>query len=261
MSYLAVLEAVRARLEGNSPKYVPPFPGSERLKLWEAENPERASAIKNGSAKVAARYTSSTNAKINLGGLKTATEVPIFLFNQEGNYSSQIYPCFTYEVIDFTPRYEEYVQTDLEAGSEFYTREIMTSAEEVVDADGTSLGSSPRLVEKRLVEHPFDILVEIRAFAKDPIMSAEMTSYVYDRFVPRGYIRVPQKDGSYRSWDMLYSSFSDLDRRAAVQEGTPGVTREYAKAWTYKVEGYLDNTDQTVLVHRNRSRSLGLEKV
>jgi hypothetical protein len=43
-----------------------------------------------------------------------------------------------------------------------------------------------------------------------------------------------------------------------VRAGTPGVKREYCKVWTYRVEGYLDNSDMAEFVNMIRSREIAV---
>jgi hypothetical protein len=101
-----------------------------------------------------------------------------------------------------------------------------------------------------------DIMVEIRVYANDQVISSLLVDYIYTTFPPRCFIRVPQKDGTFRSWDMTFESYHDMDKREAVRSGTPGVQREYAKVFTYKVEGYFDNTDTARIVNVVRSSKI-----
>lgn len=240
MSYLSVLRAVQARLQGESFFHVPPFPG-----------PDLDGAM--GRVSVAQEFR-TVNVAVAL-----TLQVPLLFFGVEGARTNVVYPSLSYEIIDYTPRYDEYVHSDLEYGGDVYREEIAASAETVLDS-GTDLGASPRMFRERALEHPMDILVEIRAHADDPVVSALLVEYVYDRFPPRHFIRVPMKDGSHKSWDMLFVNYQDLDQREAVRAGLPGVEREYAKAWTYKVEGYFDNTDTAVLRNTVRKRSFVLHR-
>lgn len=250
MSYLAVEEAVRARLLGNPPGYVPPYPLPTVLQEREHEQPSRVDDG-DGTVEIPAEYNTKAVVPDTIVGI----EVPVYKFDVDGHYWKQNYPCLTYEVIGVLPRYTEFLYSNIAYGGEVYVEDVLPSRETVVDnVDDTDLGEGAGMFYVREVEHPFDILVEVRAYSRVLTYSAVLTSYVYRVLEPRGFLRVPHKDGTYRSWDMLFQSFADLDKREAVASGTPGVEREYAKVWTYVVEGYLDNTDTRTLVHRTRSR-------
>jgi hypothetical protein len=135
---------------------------------------------------------------------------------------------------------------------------IEHSSDDVV-LHGTDLGSMPRMSRTRAVMTPCDYLVEIRAYAMDVYQSAVLMKYVYERFPPRHFLRVPMIDGTHRSWDLIFREYKDLDKREAVIDQRIGVHREYAMVWTYLVEGYMDNTDTTKLVNLVRGYTLGLE--
>lgn len=250
MPYLGVMEAVRARLEGNDPKYVAQLP--DILKNWDHEQPDRNEGI-NQEALVDAFLRSDRFAYVG------RMRVPIYFFDIEGARFEGIYPSLSYEILDITPRYNEFIyQSDQYRGDE-YNIPIQTTRQDVTDnIDGTDLGVYPRAIYRRAVEHPMDIMVELRCYANDPIISALLVEYIYNVFPPRYFIRVPQKDGSYRDWDVLFENYRDIDKRTAVRAGTPGVQREYAKVFTYRVEGYMDNTDTTDMVNLIRKRDINI---
>ena len=251
MPYLGVLEAVRARLEGNSPNFVPPIP--DIASNWDHEQPDRIEGV-NQQAIVDAYLRQDRFAYV--GRLK----VPIYLFDIEGQQFDTIYPSLTYEILDVVPRYRNFIFQSSTTQEDVYEIPVETTTQPVIDQDGNFLGNYPRAIRTRLVEHPLDILFEVRAYANDPIISALLVEYVYTIFPPRYYIKVPMKDGSNRSWDVLFENYRDLDKREAVRAGTPGVQREYAKVWTYRVEGYFDNTDTTDIVNVVRKQKLSVHK-
>lgn len=249
MAYLGTLEAIRARLEGNDPLFVPPLP--EIPPDFDSTVPSREAGI-NTPALVDAFLRQDRFAKV------AQTKVPIYLFDIEGGRFDRIYPSFTFEILDAIPRYDEFIfQSDSYQGDR-YQIPVHNSLKDI-SIDGIDQGLQPRMVRTRDVEHPLDIMIEIRAYAKDPLLSAMQVQHIYNILPPRGFLRVPMQDGSFRSWDMLFEHYRDLDKREAVRSGTPGVEREYAKVWTYRVEGYFDNTDTTVLQNVINKRSLNLE--
>lgn len=255
MNYISVLESVRARLAGNSPKYVPPFPNLEHL--TQRREAERTGPFKGGTTRVVPGAKSQSVAKLVFGNV--TQEVPIFEFDTNGKYHTLDHPSLTYNILAVTPRYKEFVWSDHDyGGADVYQEELLHSKEPVLDVDGETI-DVPVLMRTRPVEHPFDILVEIRAIASGPTEAAAawLVQYVYERFPPRGYIRVPQMDGSYRSWDMLYVNFDDRDSRSY----TIADEREYGKVWTYTVEGYLDNTDLTRLEQRSKSVTINTTRI
>lgn len=253
MSYIGALAAVRSRLLGKEFSFVPPYPEMEDLAVWLQEhNATLDNAI--GTASVA------SDDKSNRITLTNKLQVPVFYFGPEGSRERLIYPSLSYEIIDFTPRFTEYLYNSPTYRGEDYKIPFPGSEEIVYDGD-VNLGSHARMITRRPIEQPFDFMVELRSYSTDPVESAMLVSYVYSQFEPRGYLRVPMKDGTYRSWDMLFSSFQDLDTREAVRAASPGIVREYSKVWTYKIEGYLDNTDLAALENLVRKRTLSTNHV
>jgi hypothetical protein len=236
------MESVRARLEGHPPTFVPAMPAQS----LDHETPGTSTPATVDGYLRKDSYT-------QIGQLR----VPIFLFDVSGANWNNVYPSITFEILDIHPRFDESAifQSASYLGDMWQTP-IPESIGEVIDNDGTRMGWFPRMESRRAVEHPLNILFETRVYAKDPILSALLVQYIYDVFPPRHFIRVPQKDGTYRDWDLLWQAYSDLDRRQAVRSDTPGVEREYAKVITYRVEGYFDNTDTAELVNLVQGRSI-----
>ena len=253
MSYLGVLEAVRARLLGNDPKFVPSFPVPEVAQKRREEQP--LGTVHKKSTIVNAEYNTSDVVPKRIIGF----EVPVYEFDVSGRYWAQNYASLTYDVTDFSPRYTEHVENPAGyGGRDAYCFPVAGTSTTVTDGDGNVLGEASDLYRQRPVEAPFDITIEVRAYAKDKVQATLLVDYVYTRMGTRGFLRVPYRDGSYRSWDMIHQDYQDLDKREAVRAGTPGLEREYAKVWTYVIEGYLDNTDSTQLVHRTQQRIIQL---
>lgn len=245
MAYLGIVEAVLARLQGKDKSFVPTLP----------ELPQH---IISGSAELDSQLR--PHSQVNIARI----DVPIYHFDPSGRDTKDIRPCFTFDVMSMVPRYDGFV-FDSKAYQGDYAREkVQHSKTEIadVDAEGETTVLTGTLMEKRrAVMHPYDVLIEIQAIADDDVISALMVEHVYHNvFNPRDFIRVPMKDGSYRSWDVIFQDFKDLDSRQAVRAGTPGVERSYAKVWTYKIEGFLDNTDRSELVNVVRSRRLTLTR-
>lgn len=237
MPYLATVEAIKARLQGKHPKYVAPLP--DLPKEWDFESPDNSVGVEI-PAKLPIALKPSAYTRVS------TVDVPIYFFDNEGARFEKIYPSFSYEILDVPPRYNEYIYMSPSYKGDRYQIDQESPQAQLYDTDGTDLGVSKRLALVRDVEQPIDIIFEIRAYSKDPILSALMVEYIYKHFQPRDFIRVMQKDGTHRSWDMFFKTYHDMDKREAVRSGTPGVEREYCKVWTYSVEGYMDNTDEAL---------------
>ncbi len=245
MAYLGVIEAVRSRLEGNDPKYVPPYPG-----MPPKAGPDlRPAGATSGFSDVLMFLQRETS--VNIGGKLT---IPVHFGGTEGAETGNVYPSFAFEIVDYSPRYEEALYSSPTYGGERYVVPVATSTEEVFD-ETTSLGFSPRMARVRELEHPFDVLVEVRCYSKEPFETAALVQHIYEVLPPRHFIRIPHKDGSYRSWDLFLMSYRDLDSRAAIKMGIGG-EYEGAKVFTYRVEGYFDNTDKETLINLVRTRKL-----
>jgi hypothetical protein len=251
MAFLGAIEAVRYRLCGGYRLSVPSL--KRMLGEWDRMSPSDALGLQ-AAARVEAHLRRST--KVNISSL----EVPVYFFDPTGQHYKLTYPCLTFDIIGTQPRYAEFVfQSDSYKGDMLQVP-VATSKENVT-VDGEDLGSHPRQARRRQVAHPLNIMIELRSYAKDPLVQSLLESHVYEQFHPRDFLRVPTKDGSYRSWDVIFQGSNELDKRDAVRSGSPGVEREYAKAYTFTIEGYFDNTDTSYLVNLVRTRSLNVEKM
>jgi hypothetical protein len=249
MSFIGTLEAVRHRLEGNPFDSVPSLADVLQSRVGGVS---RLAGLE-GQASAAAALKRTSYSRV------AGVEVPVYWAGLEGREFKRVYPSFTYDVVGTNPRMDAgfVFQSPSYQGDNYLVNEPLAT-ESLVD-DGETVGDYPRAARRREVEHPLDVLVELRAYAANPILLAMLEVHVLTRvFLPRHFLRVPQQDGSYRSWDVLYQDSKDLDQRQAVRAGTPGVEREYGKSWTWKVEGYFDNTDTARLVSLVRERRLDM---
>lgn len=248
MMYLAVLEAIRHRLEGADPQSVPALPDVYGDLASMPLDMDGSSTVQR------------TNAAIDRMSHVTVgrAPVPIYYFSTKGEPWHGQYPSMTFEMLDVTPRFDDtriYHSPKYSGGA--YLLPLKHSAEQV-SLDGVDLGQLPRLAKRRPIEEPYDFMFEIRALADNPTTSAMLVRHIYKCFPPRHYIRVPMMDGSYRSWDMQFKSYKDLDLDMTLVARQGGVVREYSKVFTYVVEGYSDTTDETQVVNLIRSRQIEL---
>ena len=243
MAYLGVIEAVLSRLQGYPRERVPELPQQpdQYLTRW--------TEVDSGLKKLA--ETTVVN-----------VQVPIYYLDPSGRELDELLPASTFNMIGVTPRFapgENVFNSKMYAGDTAY-EDVAETKETITYTDGVALtGAVMRRV--RPVQHPFDFLVEIHALADSELMSALLLDHLYGKvFSPRDFIRVPMKDGSYRSWDMIFRGAQDLDSRRAVRSGSPGTERLYDKVWTYLIEGYLDNTDTTFLMNVTKKRTVSVTK-
>ena len=244
--YLGVIEAILSRLQGNPRSFVPFLP----------EHPTRqlSGNIAGMNTDIRAKGT------VNL----VSRNIPIFFIDPSGRDMSDLWPSFTYDVLAITPRFaagENNYQSDVYKG-DYASTDVSFSqgrAWSANDDDGVTKG--PMLVKTAPQAHPMDIMIEVQALSDDDVLSALMVDYIYRQvFQPRDFIRVPVRDGSFRSWDMTFKNYQDLDARRTVRAGSPGVERQYAKVWTYVIEGYLDTSDLVQMQATVRQRRFGLTK-
>lgn len=184
-------------------------------------------------------------------------KVPVNFFGAEGSDVNTAYPSFSYNVIDVKPRFSEYIVPTKEYGGENYV--IPVGAEETIDDYGTEATRAP-LAKTRTLEHGYDFTVEIRVLCKDEILAALLVEHVFRVLPPRTFLRVPQKDGTYRSWDVSFLAYQNLDDREAVRAGLPGAEREYSRVLTYVVQGYADETDLFTYINIANRRRVVLTK-
>ncbi len=250
MAYLGVFEAIRARLEGKSFLFVPDYPG--KAQNLDMSNPQ-GTVFDFAAVKTLLSRTSN----VVVEGVMT---VPIHPHEIAGQLLERVYPSFVFDVIAIMPRYQEAVFNSGDYGGEKYSTPVAESVEDVYD-NGVFVDTYARMIKRRPIEHPVDFLVEVRVHAKEHVEAALLVQYIYEQFPPRHFLRVPHKDGSFRSWDLFQTDYKDLDSREAVKTGTDLAEREYTKVFTYRVEGYLDNTDMVEFVNLIRKRSLTVEAV
>ncbi len=226
--FLGVLAAIKARLEGKPEDYIPQLAGVAR-------DPGGLQARDKGLQApntVLKQLTEPTKARIR----QTKTTVPVRYFANEGFPFAEANPCITYDVIDIEPRKE-----DRKGRTRRPIRAPIPGTETTVRNDFDEVvGSGSRMAMQRDEMAGFNFTVEIRAYSRENVMSALLTAFIWETFPERHFIILPFADGSHRSVDMRFLTYKDLDQREAVITGA--ATREYAKSWTYVVEGFLDNT-------------------
>jgi len=226
MPYLPALLAVRDRILGmprdHVPRFAPgsdsqgdPIPGTDALRLMLAS-------------------VSDTSLAARIGSLS----VPVWFFGAEGHPWESMFPSITYEFVGMEAR-----KRDWRAHA---TRDfpLHLPTREVEGSKYPDRKDGPGLLERRPVADPWDFILELVIRTDDPVQSAAVLSYLLRCFPIRGYLRVPRFDGSYRSWYVGHETITDND---SPTMGTEGGTL-YEKRLTYRVEGYLDTTDQTFLV-------------
>lgn len=235
MAYLGIVEAIRSRLVGNDPQLVPSLPA---LSIVRSEGPIQ-------EASTPGRLREST------AMLRGQVKVPVFDPDPLGKRHNVVYPSMSFNVISCTPRYEEAVYYSESYHGDGYQIPLAGSEEDVYDGD-VFLQRAARAYAERPIEHPMDVLFEVVAYAAESLTKALLAEYIYSVFPPRGYLRVPMKDGSFRSWDLLFQSAKNIEATKIPYESL-GLEREQKNVWTYKVEAYLDNTDCAQLVQCVRS--------
>ena len=233
MLSLSIGEAVRARLEGRPKDYVAPIPY-----LNDFLSGQQGRISPSRVAEVEAEILRTTNFNTEaLGGIT----VPIHPFDPQGTRSARIYPSITFNIGIATPRYDEAVSQTKKYSADFYESVVADDYIEITDGEETF--RVPQLLKRRPVEHPYDVVVEIRIYSKDYGLKQYLQNYVYERFEPRSFLVVAMADGSSRSWDMLWKDTQDLDKRDAALSGL--IDREFASSFTYNVEAYADETAKT----------------
>lgn len=228
--YLGAVDAIAHRLLGGEPAAAPPH---------------YSHSVKDDAP------VGSVKLRRGLHGSTSETmAVPVYYFDYVGHPFK--YPAFAVECIDIQPRRANFL-----AKEEYYAPlpgENIT----LTDRSTGTTHTGPALAVRRPVEFPYDFMVEVRAYADNPAESASMVEWISRHLPPTTYLTVPQKDGTTRKWDVEQIGFKDLDKRDAVRQ-SPGLTREYVKVWTFRVEGYSDTTDLAVLETTGRGRIISVE--
>lgn len=160
-------------------------------------------------------------------------------------------PLISYAIIAENPRFENY----LTPYGNRHDEDVEPSMETVTAPDGTTF-QRPALAFQRPFAEPLDFMVEIRAYADSLEDLAKLSRHVRKTFKQRGWLTVPLADGSAEEWDLLWADHKNADERVAVQNGTMGLETEGLRIWTYRLEGYLDNSQDKTL--RSKPRHLDL---
>lgn len=245
MAFFGSLEAVRARLEGKDKLFVPSLPHvplNFDLDIAGSDGDQ-------GWVQVDSFIRRTTEARIG------QIVVPVYYFaDRTGQQVKGADTSLAFSITTVEPRMDQG-----EAVIGHWSETLSAPVADVYDGDELIASQVPRMAREREIETPVDYMFEIRAYATTAFETAMLIRHVYRVFPPRTFLRVPQADGSYVSWHCLYEdgSFRDLDARKAVVQGTE--ERQFTKVWTYKIEGYLDNTDEAVLVNLVRKRNLTLK--
>lgn len=246
--YLGILEAIRGRLEGREPGYVPAL-GPLGALFFGPDVPVNFAVINE--------YMQRTTT-VNYAGL----QVPIFLFDVKGLDVFSTYPALTFECIDIQPRTSSgYVASSLASGSDIFKKDVPESVIRAKDG-AESIGTIPRMAWLKEHPKPYNFMIEVRAYSRDPVESALLVDYVSSVLPFRGpYLRVPQKDGTVKDWRITQSHFQDADNAQTAGVGSPGLSAEYLKVWTFDVRGFRDNTDTWALVNLIKHRKTTLEEL
>lgn len=223
-----IADAVRYRLQGESPTFVPPRPHPNELASGQQGRyqPREQATV---DAQMREPYV------LRFAGVA----VPIHPFDLDGVSQPRAHPSITYKVGPPKPRYEEALFNANITGDSYF--EEVGEPRLITFEDGEQL-LVPRIVRRRRIEHPMDVSVEIRVYSRDPGLASYLQSWVYRRFPPRSFIRVRRADDSEVTFDMLHTETTDLDSREATLSGF--IDREFATSFTYNVEAYEDLTDE-----------------
>ena len=260
MPYLAVNEAIRARLAGRPPEFAAPIQDLP-------SSVQQAGVVVGKGGEASVQSVSAPEATVNVANVK----VPIFDYDKMGYQHEHIYPSIAFMCVDLEPRFEDYIYPEVNfnqndgniSGGDEYQFPVRGSEDEVID-NGTlygtpttpqDLGRAPRMVLRRRVEEPWNYMFDIRVYSTDDVLTAHLVRYIQTVLPVRHYIRVSRLDGSFKDLDIFFNGYSKLDNRKAVLEN-PGIMREYCRVLRYTVEGYLDNTDESVLTNRIRERDI-----
>ena len=235
--YLAALEAIRARLGGQPPEFVAPL---HPLIQASVTGPF---ALGDTTA-LLSYFQRSTQA--NVAGLA----VPIVPQPLYGTDLTGIYPSLTFRCIGISPRTTEFVPP-----VDRVYQKVIGSSQPQKDEDGCLLEVSPRMARSKPSGEGVDLLIEVRAYSKDFIIAAVLTTYV-NRVLPwRTSLREAQFDGSYKIRAVEQSNFHMQDSEQAAGVLAPDQAAEYLRIWTYKVRSWMDQTDEWALVNLVRYKS------
>lgn len=244
-STAAVLEAVRARLEGKDPDYVAPVFGRSITQ-------QTASLERSSPEAVVAFYQRKT--WIEPRGVR----VPVLFKGHEGYGQSRVWPSLAFDVMgpSWSPTGASYIPHATKYGGTRFFKPYLPSMADVYDEDGGFLRQAAR--QAVVTKPPISVkwMLEVRALARDSFTMGILVDYVFRTLPPRHYLRVANMDGTYQSSTLELTDTQDLDSRKAVVEGA--IERENTFVWTYEFAGFLDETFDARFVNLVRKRVIAV---
>jgi hypothetical protein len=166
-------------------------------------------------------------------------QVPVFDENITGRKIDDIWPCVTFRWfgLDFDPKtfvYHDPIGTP-DTGSPLV---------QIKNAAGTVIEEGRAKNLRRPHPESWPMQYVITAYAKNKIELGLICAEIARLFPARGAINVTFADGTSHPCDMLLLRTDTLDEGAdqVVMTRGPEEQRNYARAFVYSVESYLDNT-------------------
>jgi len=166
-------------------------------------------------------------------------QVPIFNRNIEGRKFEDVWPCIVFYWSDMDFDESTFVFDDPFCGPTADSAE-----QQVQQPDGTIVTGNAPLTQWRSHPDPWSPQYTIRTYSKNLFETLWMVRGIQQLFRPRGGLIVKQADGTDLVVDMLYDSFQNMDVGTydLASSESPKEQSYYSRAFTYTIEGYLDNT-------------------
>jgi len=163
--------------------------------------------------------------------------IPVFFEGIDGRSYEDIWPCVTFRCSGFDQNEATFVYFDPFEDGSGDDADILNQNGEVVQS-----GKSEVTVRK----HPesWDLEYTITCYAKTPHEIGLVIESLIYLFPQRGVLEVEQMDGSVLALDMILQRVQDVGARAGslALQIEKDQSEYYGRAFTYKVEGYFDNT-------------------
>lgn len=183
-------------------------------------------------------------------------QIPVFFEGIDGRQWESIWPCVTFRLSDMDQRKNTYIYFDSFETGVGEDVEIENKAGETVQE-----GSPDAVIRP----HPesWDLEYTFTVYSKNSVEFGLIIECLTRLFPQRGAIEIEQMDGTKIVLDMLLTTTVDVSQKKSDKTFTllGDQTEYYARAFTYRIEAYADNTANKFGVNDSFTVPLILERM
>lgn len=176
--------------------------------------------------------------KMKLDG-SLPTDVSLYRFSSRGRRVIESWPCYSYELIGCQFNPQRYVWK-----ADLIRSPVLSSLKEITTHGRTQL--KPQLLKVREPTEPFDLMFDVRVWAKETRHAMILVNSLLRQLPARGAVVGYLADGTQKSWELRLSTMNNIDDQEPALENAQN--RAFSWVFTYVVETHLDNSEAVSLV-------------